>query len=179
MRVGVVTKWFNRGQAYIASQMRSALEQLGHESFVLARPSRDRGPNPAQLERGGEWAQPGVTEASSWEVPESEYLAWADANGLDAVLCDNCFQFDEIAALRASGVRTAGRFIWEFFAPEHAEGANRAFDAVYSLTRCEHERYAGLGVDSTLIRWGIHPELLGAEPDRSGEQVRLLSLIHI
>jgi len=173
VRVGVVTKWFNRGQAYIASQMRSALEQLGHESFVLARPSRDRGPNPAQLERGGEWAQPGVTEASSWEVPESEYLAWADANGLDAVLCDNCFQFDEIAALRASGVRTAGRFIWEFFAPEHAEGANRAFDAVYSLTRCEHERYAGLGVDSTLIRWGIHPELLGPEPDRSGEQVRL------
>ena len=57
-------------------------------------------------------------------------------------------------------MRTAGRFIWEFFEPGHAEGAGRAFDAVYSLTRCEHERYAELGVDSTLVRWGIHPELL-------------------
>ena len=173
VRIGLVTKWFNRGQAYVARQTRSALSQLGHETFVLARPSRDRGPLPAYIDRSREWEMPGVTEASSWEVPAAEYRDWAAAERLDAVLCDNCFQFDEIAALRAAGVRTAGRFIWEFFGSEHVADTERAFDVVYAVTGCEHERYRELGVDSTRVRWGIHPELLQLEPQREEGIVRL------
>ena len=173
VRIGLVTKWFNRGQAYVARQTRSALEQLGHETFVLARPSRDRGPLPAYIDRSREWEMPGVTEASNWEVPAAEYRGWASKERLDAVLCDNCFQFDEIEALRADGVRTAGRFIWEFFAAEHVAGANRAFDVVYAVTACEHERYGRLGIESTRVRWGIHPELLALQPQREEGVVRL------
>jgi 1,2-diacylglycerol 3-alpha-glucosyltransferase len=173
VRVGIVTKWFNRGQAYIARQMRSALHGLGHESFVLARPSRNRGPQPALIERSAEWLQQGLTEASSWAVPASEYLDWAEERRLDAILFDNCFQFAEIAALRESGVRTAGRFIWEFFGPEHVEPARRALDRVYSMTRCEQRRYAEMGIESPLLRWGIHPELLSIEGERDPELVRL------
>lgn len=173
VRIGIVTKWFNRGQAYVARQMRSAFTELGHQSYVLARPSRDRGPQPAFIDRSEDWQQSGVTEASSWTVPAEEYLRWAADNRLDVVIFDNCFQFPEIAALRESGVRTVGRFIWEFFAAEHVDPARAALDTVYSLTRCEQRRYAEFDIESPLVRWGIHPELLEIEADRDPELVRL------
>ena len=40
MRVGICAYWFNRGQGVVARQVRSALDALGHETFVLARPTR-------------------------------------------------------------------------------------------------------------------------------------------
>lgn len=174
MRIGLVTKWLNRGQSYVSRQIRSALEQLGHETFVLARPSRD--PHaPAEGARADpEWGRaPGVTWASAWEVPGHEYEAWVRANEIEVVLFDNCFQFDEIAALRDRGVRTAGRFVWEMFAPSHVAGALAAFDAVYSLTECERQRYQELGIASPRVPWGVHPELIGEAAGSEGEGLRL------
>jgi 1,2-diacylglycerol 3-alpha-glucosyltransferase len=158
MRIGLVTKWFASGQAVVSRQIRSALDELGHETFVLAKPGK--GPR-ASRERVADpvWDQPGVTEGSASDIPEAEYLAWAGGNSLDAVLCDQNDQFAAIAALRDRGVRTIGRFVWESFAPSDAEPAKRAFDVIYSLTRAERERYRSLGIDSPLLRWGCHPEL--------------------
>ena len=69
-------------------------------------------------------------------------------------------QFDEIEALRRAGVRTIGRFVWESFAAADAEPANAAYDVIYSLTRAEQERYRELGIESPLLVWGCHPELV-------------------
>ena len=159
MRVGLVTKWFASGQAVVTRHIRSALDSLGHETFVLAKPGK--GPR-AQQERVADpvWDQPGVTQASAADIPAGEYSAWASANGLDAVLCDQNDQFAEIAALRAGGVRTIGRFVWEHFAPEDAGPARDAYDVIYSFTRAEQERYRGFGIESPLLTWGCHPELV-------------------
>ncbi|HEX2467687.1 MAG TPA: glycosyltransferase family 4 protein [Solirubrobacterales bacterium] len=158
MRIGLVTKWYASGQAVVSRQLRSALDQLGHSTFVLVRPGK--GPR-EQVDRGDPvWDQPGLTHASTAEVPTAEYEHWAEANGLDAALCDNNYQFSEIGRLRARGVRTIGRFVWEHFAPEHVAGAREAYDVVYSFTRAEQERYAELGIDSPYVPWGCHPELL-------------------
>ncbi|MGI8728185.1 MAG: hypothetical protein ACR2K6_10990 [Solirubrobacterales bacterium] len=74
MRVGIVTKWFNRGQAFVSRYLRDALEDRGHETFILARPTKDKGDElAAHIDRTGPWDQPGVTEASEWEVPMDEY----------------------------------------------------------------------------------------------------------
>jgi 1,2-diacylglycerol 3-alpha-glucosyltransferase len=158
MRIGIVTKWFASGQAVVSRYIRSALHELGHETFVLAKPGK--GPR-ARLERTPDpvWDQPRVTEASDADVPAEEYAAWAEENSLDVVLCDQNDQFDEIGALRARGVRTVGRFVWEHFAPEHAESAKSAYDVIYSFTRAERERYRQFGIDSPLLTWGCHPEL--------------------
>lgn len=160
MRVGIVTKWFNRGQAFVSRYIRDALHEAGHETFILARPTKDKGPMAAHVDRTGVWDQPGVTEASDWEVPVGEYGQWIEQNGIEIVHWDNCYQHAEIAALRRSGVRTVGRFVWEMFSPEDAEPAKEAYDVLYSMTRCEQERYAGFGIDSPFVQWGIHPELL-------------------
>jgi 1,2-diacylglycerol 3-alpha-glucosyltransferase len=167
MRVGVVSKWFNRGQPVVGRQLRSALDELGHESFVLARPKKERGPRPGALDRDDVWDQPGVTEASAYDVAGDEYLRWVETNGIEAILCDQNYQFAELAELRRRGVRTIGRFVWEHFTAEHVAGAREAFDVVYSLTRAEQARYAEMGLRTPYVPWGCHPELIAV-----GEQAR-------
>jgi 1,2-diacylglycerol 3-alpha-glucosyltransferase len=174
MRIGIVSKWFNRGQPVVGRHLRSALDELGHETFVLARPRREKGPRPGALEREDLWNQPGVTEATAFEVPGLEYERWAEENGIEAAFFDNHYQFDEIALLRRRGVRTVGRFVWEHFAPEHVDPAKDALDVIYSLTRAERERYRELGIESVPVRWGCHPELTSVEPHREPGVVRLV-----
>ena len=160
MRIGIVSKWFDRGQPVVGRYLRSAFEELGHETFILARPKKERGPRPGALDRKDVWDQPGITEASEYDIPLGEYEAWVEAEGIDAIFCDQNYQFEELATLRGAGVRTVGRFVWEHFSEEHVEGAQRAFEIVYSFTRVEQERYRGFGIESPRLQWGIHPELL-------------------
>jgi 1,2-diacylglycerol 3-alpha-glucosyltransferase len=177
MRVGVVTKWFSRGQPVVGRQLRSALDELGHETFVLARPKQERGPRPGALDRDDVWDQPGVTEAAAFDVTDEEYSDWVDANGIEAIFCDQNYQFDGLARLRERGVRTVGRFVWEHFTQEHVEGARRAFDVVYSFTRAEQERYRELGLETPYVPWGCHPELLAIAEGVERPKSELVTLI--
>jgi 1,2-diacylglycerol 3-alpha-glucosyltransferase len=172
VRVGIVSKWIASGQAVVARQIRSALEELGHTTFVLARPgSGPRAESSAATGSDPAWAQPGVSEASDHQVPLVEYEGWARANDLEAILFDENYGFDEVEALREQGIRTIGRFVWEYFAPDHVEPASRAYETIYSLTRCEQQRYRELGIESPYVQWGIHPELLGVDSGRDPELV--------
>jgi 1,2-diacylglycerol 3-alpha-glucosyltransferase len=174
MRIGIVSKWFNRGQPVVGRYLRSAFEQLGHETFVLARPKKERGPRPGALDHEDVWDQPGITEASAFEVPLPEYETWVGENSIEAVFCDQNYQFAELAALRRRGVRVAGRFVWEHFAEDHLAGALDAYDLIYSMTRAEQERYRRFGIETPYVQWGCHPELLAIEPHRDGEPVRCI-----
>jgi glycosyltransferase involved in cell wall biosynthesis len=160
MRIGIVSKWFDRGQPVVGRYLRTAFEELGHETVVLARPKKDRGPRPGALDRKDVWDQPGITEASAYDIPLAEYRAWVEAEGVEAIFCDQNYQFEELATLRREGVHTVGRFVWEHFASEHVAGANEAFEIVYSFTHVEQERYRQWGIESPRIQWGLHPELL-------------------
>ena len=52
---------------------------------------------PGALSSDDVWDQPGVTEASNYDIPGEEYEAWVEANAIDVVLCDQNYQFDEVA----------------------------------------------------------------------------------
>lgn len=166
MRVGICAFWFNRGQGVVARQLRSALDELGHETFVLGRPTKESFPMPQEARADDVWAQDGVTPASSFFIPEDEYLGWAAETGIEACLFDQNYQFDELERLRSSGVRTIGRFVWERFSDEHVEPAKRAYDVIYSLTHAEQERYAGMGIETPYLQYGIHPEYFEVKPTR-------------
>jgi glycosyltransferase involved in cell wall biosynthesis len=170
MRIGIVAYWFNRGQAVVARQIRATLDGLGHETFVLARPTRKTNIKPGWVDTEGVWAQEQVTSASDYLIPAAEYRRWAEDVRPDLVLFDQNYQFDEIAQLRESGVRTIGRFVWEHFADEHVEPAGRAFDRIYSLTACEQERYAGMGIETPRVRWGCFPDLVDLARSLEGER---------
>jgi 1,2-diacylglycerol 3-alpha-glucosyltransferase len=166
MRIGICSYWFNRGQAVVARQMRSALEDLGHETHVLARPTRATNIRPAFIDRTGVWDQPRVTEASAYEIPKAELLDWARRSRLEVCFFDQNYGFEAISALRRSGVRTIGRFVWEQFSAGDVGPARDALDLIYSLTACEQQRYRDLGIRSPRVPWGIHPELLAYDRDR-------------
>jgi 1,2-diacylglycerol 3-alpha-glucosyltransferase len=175
MRIGICAYWFNRGQGVVARQLRSALDSLGHETFVLARPTRAKNIRPAFIDRTGVWDQPEITEASAYRIPTDELVAWGREHRLELALFDQNYGFEAIEALRASGVRTVGRFVWEQFAAEHVEAARRAFDVIYSMTAAECDRYATMGIESPRVHWGIHPELLAYSkpPPAAGAVPRL------
>jgi len=163
VRIGIVSKWSASGQAVVSRQIRSALDGLGHETFVLARPgSGPRAQQAAAAPLDPVWDQPGVTQGSQHEMDGAEYRTWAEACGLDAVLLDENYQWEEVASLRQLGVRTIGRFVWEYFGAADVEPAKSAYDTIYSLHRGERDRYAELGIDSPYVQWGLHPELLAA-----------------
>jgi 1,2-diacylglycerol 3-alpha-glucosyltransferase len=157
-RVGLVSHWFNRGQAVVMRRVRDLLDDLGHETFVLARPTKEGFHRPAYVERSDAWAQPGVTEASAFAIPWQDYERWLDATGVETVLCFQNYGFAELRRVRERGVRTIGCFMWEAFGPEHVAGALDAYDVVYALTRCGRRRYAELGIDGPYIPWGCHPD---------------------
>jgi glycosyltransferase involved in cell wall biosynthesis len=172
MRVGICAFWFNRGQGVVARQLRSALDELGHETFVLGRPTKESFPMPQDARTDDVWAQSGVTPASNFFIPEEELLGWAAENSLDACFFDQNYEFDSIRALRGAGVRTIGRFVWERFSDEHVEPTKRSYDLVYSLTRAEQERYAGMGIETPYVQYGVHPEYFEVTPNRDHEGVR-------
>jgi glycosyltransferase involved in cell wall biosynthesis len=173
MRIGICTYWFNRGQAVVGRHLRSAIDELGHETVVLARPTRASNIRPSHIEREDVWDQPGITEGSAYDMPAEEYVAWASGNQLDAAFFFNNYQLDEIAQVRRSGVRTAAAFMWEAFFPEHADPAKAALDVIYCFSEADRERYAGFGIDSPRVAWGCHPELDAVRPNRAADQVRL------
>jgi 1,2-diacylglycerol 3-alpha-glucosyltransferase len=176
MRIGIPTKWFNSGQAVVSRQLRSALDELGHETFVLARQGKGKRSKQAERPPDPVWDQAGVTEVAEAEVPLAEFERWVDANGIELLFVDNSYQFEELTALRRRGVRTIGRFVWEHFEPQHVEPARAAFDVIYSLTRCEQQRYSELGLETPYVTWGCHPELvaLAGQARRESDEVRLL-----
>ena len=170
MRIGIVAYWFNRGQGVVARQLRSALDDLGHETYVLARPTRKTNIRPDWIDTEGVWAQDRLTAASDYYVPAAEYERWAADSGIEVALFDQNYQFEEITKLREAGVRTAGRFVWEHFADEHIEPARAAFDAVYSMTACERDRYAGMGIETPRVRFGCHPDLVARDTGQAQDE---------
>lgn len=161
MRVGIVSYWFNRGQATVSRHLRDIIDNGGHETFVFARPTKSSFAfHQNDFEPNDVWNQESVTFGEAHEPFPGEYLAWVKANELDLVFFDQNYEFDEIKSIRNLGVKTIGRFVWESFASEHVEGALGAFSTIYSLTSAEQERYHQMGIDSPYISWGCHPELL-------------------
>jgi glycosyltransferase involved in cell wall biosynthesis len=171
MRVGICAFWFNRGQGVVARQLRTALDELGHETFILGRPTKESFPMPQEAREDDVWAQEGVTSASNFFIPEQEYLDWAEANSIEACFFDQNYQFDELAVLRGAGVRTIGRFVWERFSDEHVEPTKDAYDLVYSMTLAEQKRYASMGIDAPYVQWGVHPEYDEITPNRPDSPV--------
>ena len=171
MRVGICAFWFNRGQGVVARQLRSALDELGHETFVLGRPTKESFPMPQDARTDDVWAQEGVTAASDFFIPEAELLDWASESSLEACFFDQNYEFDSITALRRAGVRTIGRFVWERFSDEHVDPTKAAYDLVYSMTLAEQRRYSGMGIEAPYVRWGVHPEYGAYAPNRPGDVV--------
>lgn len=157
MRVGFVNYWFPRGQATVSRFIKSILDESGEdiETFVLAR----RGD---LLSKHEDWQTKNLTVGpKEHDIDFKIYKKWALDNKLDKIFFFQNYQFKEIEKLKRLGIETIGTFMWEQFGDRHVKGAKKAYSKIYSLHKSEHIRYKNVyGINTKLIRWGIHPELL-------------------
>ena len=104
MRIGICAYWFNRGQGVVARQLRSALDSLGHETFVLARPTR-AGEHPPGVRRPHRGLGPARSHATppTYRIPAAELVAWGRENELELAFFDQNYGFEAIEALRDVG----------------------------------------------------------------------------
>jgi len=167
MRVGLVTYWFNRGQATVMRTLRRALDEAGHRTFVLARPTTENFHRPNYIAADGIWVQPNVTRARRFEISHDEYLHWARLNQLDAILFFQNKSFDAISRLRTAGFATAGTYMCEDFTRVEAEASRDAFDVFYALNPWSSYRYRELGLESVVdIPFAVHPSEAIEAPTR-------------
>jgi 1,2-diacylglycerol 3-alpha-glucosyltransferase len=171
MRIGFITYWFNRGQAVIGRSLRDSFAERGHRTFVLARPTKDKFYYPGYIADDGAWNRDRVTAAAHQTPTFEEIRDWVEKERIEAIHCDQNYGFDALARIRAMGVRTVGRFVWEAFARDHVEGALGAFDTIYSFTRCEQRRYRDLGIDSPFVPFGCDPRLAAFRGHQKGRGV--------
>tara|TARA_R110002020_G_scaffold268819_3_gene484094 strand:- start:35559 stop:36614 length:1056 start_codon:yes stop_codon:yes gene_type:complete len=153
--IGFVSWWFNRGQAVVTRYIKSIFDEAGYNTFVLVR-------NANHQSTKGDWAGDNITIGSrDKNIDPAVYIKWAKDNNIEVCFFDQNYQFKAIKALRSTGVKTIGRFVWEQFGAKHVIRAKSSFDLIYSLTNCEHKRYLNsLKINSQFVRWGIHPSLL-------------------
>lgn len=166
MNIGIVSQWRNQGQATLSRHLRDALDALGHQTFVLARPTREQHVLPGAIDHSDVWAQPRVEDASRFEITSEEYLAWARKNSIEVCFFNQNYQFPQLKKLRDAGVKNVGYFVWESFEDSHVDKAREAYDVIYSLNGATQDRYTRLGVSSPLLFWGLHPELLAVKKTR-------------
>ena len=146
--------------------MRSALDELGHETFVLARPTRAKNISPSFVDHSGVWDQPGVTDASAYRIPAASWSRGGASTSSSSRSSTRTTSSSRSRRCATPASRPSGASSGSSSRREHVEPAKRALETVYSLTACERERYATMGIDSPRVRWGIHPELLSyAERD--------------
>ncbi len=170
MNIGFVTYWFPRGQAYINRFVREIFDEVGHETFVLARanisPMKDISPI------NSDWSRKNLTIGTrTHNIPLEFYQSWIKENKLNVVFFFQNYQFEEIEAIRNMGITTIGTFMWENFAQNHVNDAKKAYSKIYSLHKGEVLRNKLMGLDSTSVRWGIHPSIINNEVFESRKTV--------
>ena len=162
VRVGVGRrKWFNRGQPVVGRQLRSAVDALGHESFVLARPKKEKGPRPGALDRDDVWDQPRVTEASAYEIPPPSTTPGSARTGSRRSSATRTTSSTRSRSCASAASARSAASSGSTSRTSTSRARKRAYDVVYSFTRAEQARYAEMGIESPYVPWGCHPELLG------------------
>lgn len=159
MRIGFVSFWFTRGQAFVTREIKRVYEEAGHQTFVLARPDKLVG----RVRTDGVWSDGNLRVASRWEIPKAELLTWAAEHQLDVAFFFQNEQFDEVRALRQAGVRTVGTFMWELLSRESAKRIPESFDCIYALHAAQIAHFSRVGILAHRVHWGCWPELAGCE----------------
>jgi len=160
MRIGLVSFWFTRGQAFVSREIRSIYRDAGHETFVLARPDKLQG----RVRTDGIWAEEGVEVASEWAIPTEELLQWTRRHRIEVCFFFHNDRFESIEAVRAAGVATVGTYMWENFHAEYAHPARRALTVVYCMHKAQERHFAEHGILAPRVHWGLWPEIRDLPP---------------
>jgi len=170
LKVGFVSLWYERGQAYVTQMLRNAVA-MEHETYVLARNDTDA--SRSLLTTAHEWAIPNLTTHPEYALPRDLIRQWITDNGVEVVFFNEEYDLGLVQAAHETGARTIGIYYWELFDPAAAEPVNAVYDAVICPTRCSYERFRALGITRAVhVPWGIDTDLFRPVDRPVREKVR-------
>lgn len=146
-RVGLISKWFERGSAYLSLMMYQALTKAGFSVHVLGKSDSVNKPV------GDEWNIPHLTWASSGLFGHPG--PWAEKLGLDVLIFVERHDARRLAPLRKQ-FRTYCINMMEYVGPEHVEPYNAGFDGIIAPVADIAEHFREMGLKNVLyVPWGI------------------------
>ena len=153
LRIGFVSLWFERGQAYVTRMLRDALSQE-HQTFVLAR-SGGTAQQPL-LATTGEWAVPNLTTWREYDIPHDVMRQWLTQNRLDVVIFNEEYDLGLVWLARTAGARTVGCYYWELFNPALVSQCNALYNRIICPTDACYRKFHDLGLENLVrVRWAI------------------------
>ncbi|RJR42636.1 MAG: tetratricopeptide repeat protein, partial [Desulfobacteraceae bacterium] len=154
LRIGFVSVWFERGQAYVTKAIRDALAR-DHDTFLFARTGAVYGER--KLETDHFWKIPNLTAFPDYKIPPDVLTSWIRKNRLDAVVFNEEYDWKLVQAARGTGVPT---ITYLDYYKEEWKPLMRLYDAVFCSTlRTYHlvkefctAVFVGWAVDADLFR---------------------------
>lgn len=168
-RIGFVTLWYERGQAYVTKAVRDALD-MEYDIFIFARNggTADR----PFIKITGEWSVPNLTTYPAYKIPHEILKNWITKNHLNIVFFNEEYDLGLVETAKQSGVKTIGYYVWELFDPQIAAECNHLYDKIICPTKACYEKFKSLGMKNTeYVQWGIDLNLFKPKerPERNNK----------
>ena len=156
LRIGLVSVWFERGQAYVTKMIRDSIADQC-QTFVFARTGvvYDR----QILETRGYWEVPNLTTHPDYQIPPEVLHNWVQDNRLDLVIFNEEYDFRLCQAVKQAGARAVTYL--DYYTDDWSPAMGlydlvlcsnlRTYNLVKDLCRAH---YMGWAVDSDLFRPG-------------------------
>lgn len=155
MKVGFVTMWFERGQAYVTHMLREVVSRE-HECYVFARMGGVYG-MPKQ-ETTGFWDVPNLTTYPEYRIAPPELARWIGHNELDVVIFNEEYDWSLPRTVGLMGVKSVTYL--DYCKPDWLPALERFYDAVLCSNKRSYDlvkdhckaHYMGWAVDAELFR---------------------------
>jgi len=154
LRIGFVSLWFERGQAYVTKMLRDVMSR-SNETFVFARTGGVYGQ--AKLEQQGHWAVPNLTTHPDYRIPPQVLAKWIEGKRLEAVVFNEEYDWNLVRGAKATGITvlTYLDYYKEDWKPHMAlyDGVLCSTLRTFYLVRDScNAHYVGWAVDTELFR---------------------------
>jgi 1,2-diacylglycerol 3-alpha-glucosyltransferase len=102
LKVGFVSVWFERGQAYVTKMIRDSIADQC-QAHVFARTGGVYGQ--WKLETKGFWQVPCLTTHPDYDIPAPVLIQWINENSLDVVIFNEEYDFGLVKTIKQTGVK--------------------------------------------------------------------------
>ncbi|MFN3531093.1 MAG: glycosyltransferase [Candidatus Brocadia sp.] len=152
-KIGFVTLWYERGQAYVTRAIRDALAN-DHTTFIFARNGGTL--DKPMLQTTGEWDIPNLVTHPTYQIPHDELKNWIVNNNLDIVFFNEEYDLGLVEAAKECKVKTVGYYVWELFDPQFTAACKRLYDKIICPTMACYKKFKDVGMDNVeYIQWGV------------------------
>ncbi len=169
-KIGFVSLWYERGQAYVTKTIRDALD-YDYTTFILARNGGTF--DKPLLRTTGEWETANLTAYPEYKIPHEIFKNWVVHNNLDVVFFNEEYDLGLVEIAKQCGLKTAGYYVWELFDPQLATACKRLYDKIICPTHACYEKFKKLGMDNIVyVQWGIDLNLFKPIEKQGNKPVR-------